>query len=282
MLLAEDESFVRALLNQHAGLSFDDQQTHLLDSRLNSLAKQRSLADAQALVRALRSAPSKVLLDSVVDALTTHETSFFRDRLPFMALAEAIVPELMVSRRRERKLSIWSAGCSTGQEAYSVALLLRERFPMLASWHVTLLATDVSPATIQRARAGRFSAAEIKRGINDQLRDKYFERQGSEFVLTESIRSSVTWNTANLAGEWQPQGSFDIVLMRNVLIYFAPEVRARILQRTAAHLAADGFLLLGTSETTFGQCEAFKTQSICGATAYRKVAPSSFAGSGQE
>ncbi|MET0791912.1 MAG: protein-glutamate O-methyltransferase CheR [Polyangiaceae bacterium] len=218
----------------------------------------------------------------MIDALTTHETSFFRDRLPFMALAEAIIPELIASRRQERRISIWSAGCSTGQEAYSVALLLRERFPLLAHWQIQILATDVSTTTIERARQGRFSAAEIKRGINDNLRDKYFDRCGVDFVLNESIRSSVTWATNNLAGEWPPRSPFDVVLMRNVLIYFAPEVRGRILQRTSANLAADGFLLLGASETTFGQSEAFRTQSICGATTYRKVATSAFAGSGQE
>jgi len=274
MLPADDEAFVRALLLEHASLSFDDQQAHLLDSRLTSLAKQRRFADAPALVRSLRTAPSKILLDSVVDALTTHETSFFRDRLPFVALAEAIIPELVSKRRAEKRLSVWSAGCSTGQEAYSVALLLRERFPTLALWQIQILATDVSATTIQRARLGRFSAQEVKRGINDQLRDKYFERCGNEFVLNDSIRNSVTWATANLAGDGLPQGNFDIILMRNVLIYFAPAVRGRILQRTAAHLAADGYLLLGASETTFGQCEAFKAQSICGATAYRKVSPS--------
>jgi len=277
MLPAGDEAFVRALLLEHASLSFDDQQTHLLASRLTSLAKQKCFTDAAALVRSLRISPSKVLLDSVVDALTTHETSFFRDRLPFMALAEAIIPELVAKRRAEKRLSVWSAGCSTGQEAYSVALLLRERFPTLALWQIQILATDVSATTIQRARLGRFSAPEIKRGINDKLREKYFERCGNEFVLSESIRNSVTWATANLAGDWQHQGNFDIVLMRNVLIYFAPAVRARILQRTAAHLAADGFLLLGASETTFGQCEAFKAQSVCGATTYRKVPPRGFA-----
>jgi chemotaxis protein methyltransferase CheR len=272
MLAAEDEAFVRALLAQHAGLAFDGQQTHLLDSRLTSLAKQQQLGTAHALVHTLRSSPSRALLESVVDALTTHETSFFRDRLPFIALAEAVIPELLANRRADHRLSIWSAGCSTGQEAYSVAILLRERFPLLSQWHVQILATDVSATTVQRARLGRFTAAEVKRGINEALREKYFEQQGSEFVLHESIRGAITWGTTNLAGEWATQASFDLVLMRNVLIYFAPEVRARILQRTSRVLASDGYLLLGTSETTFGQCEEFRTQSICGATVYRRVA----------
>jgi len=271
MLHAEDDAFVRALLSRHAGLAFDGQQAHLLESRLTSLAKQQSLESAQALIQALRSKPSGNLLDSVVEALTTHETSFFRDRAPFVALADAIVPELIANRRGVRRLSIWSAGCSTGQEAYSVALLLRERFPLLNQWQVQIRATDVSAATIRRARLGKFSAAEVKRGINDKLREKYFQREGNEFVLDASIRQMVTWATANLVGEWPALGNFDLVLMRNVLIYFAPEERAKILRRTAAHVASDGFLLLGTSETTFGQCEAFEPQTSCGTTIYRKV-----------
>ena len=271
MLHAEDDAFVRALLSRHAGLAFDGQQAHLLESRLTSLAKQQSLESAQALIQALRSKPSGNLLDSVVEALTTHETSFFRDRAPFVALADAIIPELVANRRGVRRLSIWSAGCSTGQEAYSVALLLRERFPLLNQWQVQIRATDVSAATIRRARLGKFSAAEVKRGINDKLREKYFQREGNEFVLDASIRQMVTWATANLVGEWPALGNFDLVLMRNVLIYFAPEERAKILRRTAAHVASDGFLLLGTSETTFGQCEAFEPQTSCGTTIYRKA-----------
>jgi len=271
MLHAEDDAFVRALLSRHAGLAFDGQQAHLLESRLTSLAKQQSLESAQALIQALRSKPSGNLLDSVVEALTTHETSFFRDRAPFVALADAVIPELVASRRGVRRLSIWSAGCSTGQEAYSVALLLRERFPLLNQWQVQIRATDVSAATIRRARLGKFSAAEVKRGINDKLREKYFQREGNEFVLDASIRQMVTWATANLVGEWPALGNFDLVLMRNVLIYFAPEERAKILRRTAAHVASDGFLLLGTSETTFGQCEAFEPQTSCGTTIYRKA-----------
>jgi len=270
MLLADDDAFVRALLSRHAGLAFDGQQAHLLESRLTSLAKQQSLGSAQALIQALRAKPSGNLLDSVVEALTTHETSFFRDRLPFVALADSIIPELIANRRATRRLAIWSAGCSTGQEAYSVALLLRERFPLLDQWQVELRATDVSAATIRRARLGRFSAAEIKRGINDKLRERYFRPEGNEFVLDPSIRQMVTWATGNLVGDWAP-GKFDLVLMRNVLIYFAPEARAKILGRTAAHVANDGYLLLGTSETTFGQCEAFEPKTSCGATVYRKV-----------
>lgn len=271
MLRAEDQEFVRGLLHQHAGLSFDEAQGHLLESRLTSLAKQRQLSCAQSLVRELRQRPSRSLVDSLVDELTTHETSFFRDRLPFVALADAIVPELMANRRRERRLSIWSAGCSTGQEAYSVALLLRERFPPLAQWQVGIHATDVSAATIQRARTGRFSAAEVRRGINDYLREKYFTREGEELVIDASTRRMVTWGTANLAGDWPPLGTFDIVLMRNVLIYFAPAVRAQVLRRAANHVAGDGFLILGASETTFGQCEAFEPQPSCGTTVYRRV-----------
>jgi len=271
MLVAEDDAFLRELLRRHAGLAFDCQQAHLLDSRLTSLARRQGLRDAEAVIRELRSSPCGSLLDDVLEALTTHETSFFRDRLPFVALADAIIPELIYNRRAVRRISIWSAGCSTGEEAYSVALLVRERFPALHQWQLHIQGTDVSPVTIQRARLGRFSEAQVKRGISERFRDKYFRREGGEFVLDASIRQMVTYSTANLVSDWQAQGTFDIVLMRNVLIYFAPEARADILARLATSVASDGFLLLGASETTFGLCESFQPQASCGTTVYRKV-----------
>ncbi|HEX2670525.1 MAG TPA: protein-glutamate O-methyltransferase CheR [Polyangiaceae bacterium] len=272
MLHAEDDAFVRELLSRHAGLAFDSQQAHLLDSRLTSLARQQGLSGAEALVQALRSHPCGSLLENVVEALTTHETSFFRDRLPFVALADALIPELLENRPPGRGLSIWSAGCSTGQEAYSLALLLRELFPQLDYRQVRIHGTDVSPVTIRRARQGRFSAAEVKRGINDKFREKYFRREGSEFVVDASVRQMVTWSTGNLVDDWPVRGPFDVVLMRNVLIYFLPEARTKILERLATQLARDGLLLLGASETTFGLCDAFEPHTTpCGATVYRKA-----------
>jgi chemotaxis protein methyltransferase CheR len=268
---AENEVFVHALMVKHLGSGFDREQRHVLDARLTSLARGRNLGDADALVKTLRTAPSPALLDVVIDALTTHETTFFRDGAPFRALEETVLPELLRARASRRLLHIWSAGCSTGQEPYSVAILLRERFPELDAWDVRIHATDVSKTTLDRAREGRYPERDLRRGLTPAARDKYFARDGEEYRVSDSVRRMVTWAPMNLAEPWPVTRSYDLVLMRNVLIYLQPELRSRALGRTAQSLADDGYLLLGTSETTFGSSSHFQPCSVGGSTFYRKV-----------
>ncbi len=271
MLSSESEAFVQELLARHAGLVFTPQQSQLLDSRLTSLAKTQGLDDANRLVAALKASPSSPLLDNVIDAVTTHETSFFRDQQAFLALKDELLPDLIARRRRTRALSIWSAGCSTGQEPYSLALLLLEQFPELANWQLNILGTDVSRAAVARARKGTYSALELRRGLGEAARDRYFERRESEWRVCDAVRRMVHWEVLNLTAGWPTLRSFDLVMMRNVLIYFTPEARSRILARTANHLARDGYLLLGISESTFGVSTAFETHVARGAIAFRKA-----------
>ncbi len=270
-MLAENAAFVQALLVEHAGVCFSGDQEHVLCSRLASLAKHKNLASADALVSSLRLAPSGALLDSVIEALTTHETSFFRDATTFRALGTSILPALIQRRAHRRSLSIWSAGCSTGQEPYSLAILLREHFPELSAWRVRILATDVSRPIVERAREGRFGTCELKRGLTDAAREKYFVADGGEHRVVEGVRGMVAWEVMNLTAPWPPLPSFDLILMRNVLIYFSPESRASSLGRVAARLAPDGYLVLGASETTFGASEELVPAVVSGATFYRKV-----------
>ena len=271
MLGEEDHSFVRRLLAEHAGVDFNPEQSHLVDSRLASLARRRNLQGPSAIVDALRKAPSGALLDSVIDALTTHETSFFRDREPFVALTEQVFPELIRQRRRRRALSIWSAACSTGQEPYSVAMLLHEHFPELQGWRVRILGTDVSRSAVQQARQGCYSERELQRGVSPRAREKYFEPAGDAWQIRPFIRSMVSWESFSLTSAWPALGAFDLVLMRNVLIYFAADTRALILQRATGHLATDGYLLLGTSESTFGACDELQPSYLGPATVYRRT-----------
>jgi chemotaxis protein methyltransferase CheR len=208
----------------------------------------------------------------VIDALTTHETTFFRDEAPFRALEEQVLPQLLRARAYQRRLSIWSAGCSTGQEPYSVAILLRERFPELDGWQIRILGTDVSKATLDRAREGRYRELDLRRGLTAAARDKFFVRQGAsdEFRISEGIRRMVTWEPMNLAATWPHMSAYDLVLMRNVLIYLEPEARRRALESAASVLAADGYLLLGTSETTFGSGSELVPCTVGRATLYRR------------
>ena len=271
-MLAENAAFVQELLVKHAGLSFFGEQSGVMASRLALLAKLRNVESVDALVGSLRSSPSQGLIDSVIEALTTHETSFFRDRAAYSALADLILPALVKRRGTQRALSIWSAGCSTGQEPYSVALLLRELFPELARWHVRIWGTDVSRSVVERAREGVYSEFEVRRGLSAAACGKYFVPVGAKFQLRDSVRRMVTWDAMNLTAPWAAIGDFDLILMRNVLIYFSSDVRSSTLAQTASHLARDGYLLLGTSETTFGASTEFTPTLLQGATAYQRVA----------
>jgi chemotaxis protein methyltransferase CheR len=273
MLRDEEHSFIRQLLERHTGVAIDEQQRHIVWSRLSSLAQSRNFSGTGELLEALRRSPTGLLLDCVIDALTTHETSFFRDQSTFSALSTHVIPDLLRRRERRRRLAIWSAGCSTGQEAYSVAMLLHERFPELQGWHVTIWGTDVSRNVVQRARSGQFSERELLRGVTDRVRQKYFERCGDVWRVREFLRQAVTWETFNLNAAWPPTPTFDLVLLRNVLIYFSSHSRAFILTQTASHLASDGYLLLGTSESTFGACDALYPVCRGGVTVYGKAAP---------
>lgn len=271
-MLAENAAFVQALLAKHAGMTFGDEHSHLLDSRLGLLAKEQNLGSADALVTSLRGAPRGALLESVIEALTTHETSFFRDVGPFRVLAKEVLPSLIRQRSAQRRLSIWSAACSTGQEPYSLAMLLRERFPELGGWHVQLWATDVSRPVVDRAREGVYTESEVKRGLTAAARHKYFHPKGESYVIDDSVRRMISWNVMNLCSPWPPMSVFDLVLMRNVLIYFSEAVRSEVLERTAVQLAGDGILMLGVSETTFGLSSAFVPMLRDGGTVYRRRA----------
>ena len=273
MMPSEDEAFVRALLEREAGLEFQSDQSSLIASRLVSLAHARGLDGPAALLGQLKQEPFGDLLDAVIDELTTHETSFFRDPWTFSLLERDVLPDLIARRRGARCISIWSAGCSTGQEPYSLSMLLHEKFPELAGWKVSILATDVGRATIRKAREGRYSALEIKRGLSVERRRQYFTESGAEFRLCRPLRDAVTFEVSSLTGPWPPMARFDLVLMRNVLIYFSQQERARVLERTVSRMSEDGALLLGATETTFGVCSALEPCAIGGATVYRKRPP---------
>lgn len=270
-MLAENAAYVQALLDQHVGMCFGQDQAHLMASRLDSLARHHNLCGADALVNTLRSAPTRALIDSVIDALTTHETSFFRDPAIYQALSSVVLPGLIERRAPQRSLAIWSAGCSTGEEPYSLAILIRERFPELLHWRLRLAATDVSRPVVERAREGRFTTQQLRRGISNSAQEKYFERDGEQLRACEPLRRMINWEVMNLTATWPAMQAYDLILMRNVLIYFSAESRSRTLARAAAHLAGDGCLVLGTSETTFGASTEFVPSVVHGATIYQKV-----------
>lgn len=264
-----DCAFIREVLQRRSAIVLEPHKDYLVEARLVPLAKREGLGSLAALVAKLRhEGDSSPLLRRVVDAMTTNETLFFRDLHPFEALRTRLLPELL-ARRTTRELRIWSAACSSGQEPYTIAMLLRESFPQLATWNVEILATDLSPTMIARARDGIYSRIEVNRGLPLPLLAKYFTAHGADYRISDDLRRMVTFREQNLATPWPAMGPFDLVFLRNVLIYFDVDTKRSILSRTLGLLRPDGYLLLGAAETTLNLEERFERVPLDRAGCYR-------------
>jgi chemotaxis protein methyltransferase CheR len=242
-------AFLRQLLCESTSIQLQDDQRYLVEGRLSGIRIAEGLATLDALVDRLRQPRAQDLCRRIVEALLTNETSFFRDEHPWAALRTKILPELIRARAREGRLSIWCAASSSGQEPYSLAILVREYLAQEArSLRISIHATDISQAMVDRARLGQFNQVEIARGLPVRLRDKYFRRDGIGWEIEASLRQLVTFERLNLAGPWPPSRKIDLVLLRNVLIYFSTPARADILRRLASVISPGGYLMLGSSE----------------------------------
>jgi len=267
----EDFDFFRGYLRERSAIALEAGKEYLVETRLLPVARKEGLGSVDALLKKLRAEPHGTLQLSVVEALTTNETSFFRDWKPFEALRAKVIPEAMARRATERRLDVWSAACSTGQEAYSVAMLLREHFPALGTWDVTLHCTDLSQEMVLRTRAGRFSHLEVNRGLPAALLVKYFRQDGDEWVVGEDVRKKLLVSQLNLAGAWPALPQMDVVLLRNVLIYFEVPTRKAILEKVRRLMHAGSALFLGSAETTIGIHDGFKREESSG-TSYFRIA----------
>lgn len=257
-LAAADFDYLRSLLHQRSAMALGAEKGYLVESRLLPLARREGLDSVAALVARLRAAPHNGLHQQVVEAMTINETSFFRDALPFEALRQVVLPETIRRQAAQRCLRIWSAACSTGQEPYSIALLLREHFPQLAGWDVRLLATDLSGASLARARQGRYTQMEVNRGLSAALLVKHFHRAGLEWQLNDDVRRLVEFRPLNLIEAWPLPPALDVVFLRNVLIYFDVDTKKQVLGRVGRLLAPGGALFLGGAETTLHLDETFE------------------------
>ena len=254
----EDFEVVRRLLRERSAIVLEPSKKYLAETRLEPLAHRMKFASIGELIAQVRSASNLGIQRQIVEAMVTSESSFFRDHHPFDALRKVVIPDLIERRRSERRLSIWCAASANGQEPYSVALLLREHFPQLTGWQITLLASDISRDVLARAREGRFSQIEVNRGLPAALLVKYFEQHGTDWQLEHRVRSMVEFREINLAQPWPPLPRMDLVMIRNVMIYFDVDTKKVILGRLTRLLRPDGYLLLGGSETTLNLDNSYR------------------------
>lgn len=256
-ITADDYAFVAKLLRERCALVLEPGKEYLIQSRLTPVAQRHQLSSIQLLISRLRREQPNGLVTEVVEAMVTTETSFFRDIHPFETLKKKVLPELIERRRPQRSLNIWCAASSSGQEPYSIALLLKEHFPELASWRVNLWATDISQEMLGRSRLGRFSQLEVNRGLPTPLLLKWFRQEGLHWQLDEQIRTMVSFAKLNLAMPWPSMPFWDLIFLRNVMIYFDNSVKKEILGRAARVLRQDGYLLLGGAETTLSLDDSY-------------------------
>ena len=243
-----DSEFVRNLVHRESSVVLDETKDYLLDTRISRLSMELERESPEELIAAVRKGDRELSLQ-LVEAMTTPETSFFRDHHPFAALREAVLPKIIESRRGRRKLTIWSAACAYGQEPYSIAMLVREHFPELDGWEVRIIATDLAEKTLARARSGSYQQMEVNRGLPAAMLPKYFTRKGTAWEINHSIREMVEFRQLNLTKNWLLGHRPDIVFLRNVLIYFDVESKRKVLASVRSAMSSDGVLFLGGAET---------------------------------
>lgn len=269
-LTTPELTYLRELVRDRAAIIVDESKAYLIESRLGPVARRQGIASLSDLVAQLRAQRTGPLHDLVVDAMTTNETSFFRDLHPWQALEQHWIPQLVEARRATRQLTFWNAACSSGQEPYSLAMLLRDRFPQLvADWNVRIIATDLSAEMLGRAASGLYSQLEVNRGLPAASLARHFVRDGAHWRVRDEIRQMIEFRALNLATPWPFVPQVDVLFCRNVLIYFDVDTKRSILARARDVLRPDGLLLLGTAETTLNVDDRYERIVAGRATAYR-------------
>jgi len=252
-----DYEYLRKLLKDQSGLDLSADKQYLIESRLLPLARKCGLSGIGDLVQKMKGGSASIVT-LVVEAMTTNETFFFRDKIPFDHFREMIVPEIVKARAGRKSVRIWCAAGSTGQEPYSLAMCLKEMGAVLNGFRVEILATDLSQEVIEKSKAGIYSQFEVQRGLPIQMLVKYFTQSGDTWQIAPDLRAMVQYRPLNLLSDLAHLGTFDLVFCRNVLIYFDQETKTGVLNRIGRQLEPDGYLVLGAAETVVGLTDAFK------------------------
>lgn len=258
--MTPDDAFniYKDLLQKESGHCLTPDKAYLLDSRLGPIAKKWDYPDLESMAKAMKSSPSREIVKDIVEAMTTNETLFFRDSRPFDLFRDELLPYMLKNRTDTKRIKIWCAACSSGQEPYSLAMLLKENAHLWAGWKIDITATDISTEIIESAKKAAYTQFEIQRGLPIQMLMKYFEQKDDRWVIKPDITGMVNFKYFNLLDEMSALGNFDIIFCRNVLIYFDTPTKAGILDKMARVLPHDGFLLLGGAETVIGINDTFK------------------------
>ena len=264
-------TYISDIVRARSAIVLEPGKEYLVEARLAPLVRELGLESIGALVAKLRQPTGTTLADRVTEAMTTNETSFFRDVSPFQALRTAILPALIKARASSRRLRIWCAASSSGQEPYSIAMTIDDAFPELRGWDVQIIATDLSKEMVERGKAGVFKALEVNRGLPAPMLVKYFTKVGVDYEIKPGIRSLVQFSELNLIGAWPAFPTFDIVFVRNVLIYFDVDTKRTIIGRVKRLLAPDGNLFLGAAETTMNLDDGFERLPLERAGCYRRT-----------
>ena len=244
-------SYIRKLVLDEAAIALEENKDYLVESRLLPVARDLGLTTIAQLVAKLRENGADRLRTKVVEAMTTNETSFFRDLHPFLTLKKEILPRIIEAKRSSKQLTIWCAASSSGQEPYTILLILKENFPELSQWKVRMICSDISEEMLARTKAGVFTQLEVNRGLPAPLLIKYFKQDATSWQVKEELRKMLEVRKINLAADWPVLPRCDLIFMRNVMIYFTNETKKDILNRVHNTLASDGYLFLGTTESTF-------------------------------
>jgi chemotaxis protein methyltransferase CheR len=257
----DDFDYLRAFLKQRSGLVLSAEKQYLAESRLLPLVRKQGLSGLDELIGKIKAAPRSPLSIAVIEAMTTNETFFFRDKTPFEHFRATMLPALLAPRARDKRLRIWSCAAASGQEPYSLAMILSELAARLAGWRIDILATDLSGEVLKKASIGLYSQFEVQRGLPIQQLMKFFTQIGEQWQIASKLREMVQFRTLNLLNDFSALGSFDIVFCRNVLIYFDQQTKSDVLERVARQLPGDGYLVLGAAETVVGLTDAFRPVS---------------------
>ncbi|WP_134496215.1 CheR family methyltransferase [Microvirga pakistanensis] len=266
---------LRAFLKARSGLALSPDKRYLVESRLTSVCTRFKIESLSRLVWEIKSGRSSALENATIEAMTTNETFFFRDKAPFDLFQDVLLPRYIKERATSRRLRIWCAAASTGQEPYSLAMLLKEAAARMPGWQIDIVATDISNEVLEKARVGVYNQFEVQRGLPIRLMVKYFTQKGEQWQIAPEIRSMVDFRYLNLIEDFSRLGQFDIVYCRNVLIYFDTPTKANVLRRIAQLMPADGSLVLGASETILGITDTLTLDS-----AYRGLYGKSASGTG--